>query len=179
MTVETPVVEPAANGGEPQAPEPKMFDEAYVKELRNEAASYRVKAKELEQKQKEAEDARLAEQNEWKTLAEQRAAEVEALKPYQQRYSDMVESVAESNTRRIASIPENMRQLVPDYDDPLKVATWLDANSQLLAKPIAPSLNGSAGNIVRPGEPVLSAEELEFARKMNITAEEYQKNKRG
>ena len=31
------------------ATEPKMFDEAYVKELRQEAASYRVRAKEVEE----------------------------------------------------------------------------------------------------------------------------------
>ena len=34
---------------EPEPQEPKTFDEAYVKELRTEAAKYRTKAKELEQ----------------------------------------------------------------------------------------------------------------------------------
>ena len=161
--------------------EPKVFDEAYVKDLRKEAANYRIKLREFEQKQKEAEDAQLVKQKEWQTLAEKRAANISELEPYQSKYDSMIAAVAESNTRRVESIPETMRQLVPDFDDPLKLAGWLDANSQLLAKPVAPTVNGSAGSIVRPGdaEPQLSAEELAVARKMGLTAQEYQKEKRG
>jgi len=160
--------------------EPKTFDEAYVKDLRKEAANYRTKLRDFEQKQKEAEEARLAEQQEWQTLAEQRAAKIAELEPYQSRYDSMITAVAESNTKRVQSIPETMRQLVPDFEDPLKLAGWLDANVQLLTKPVAPAMNGSAGTGERPGEAeTLSAEELAVASRMNLTAKEYLEAKRG
>jgi hypothetical protein len=64
---------------------PKTYDETYVKELRKENATHRTKARELEARlaelenaSKAAEDKKLAEQNEWKTLAEKRAAELDA-----------------------------------------------------------------------------------------------------
>ena len=181
MTDETPVVDPE-NGEQEQdaqTPEPKVFDAEYVKGLRNEAAKYRIKARDLEQKQKEAEDARLAKDNEWEELAGQRATEIEELTPYRQKYNTMLESVAESNTKRIEAVPENMRSLVPEFEDPLKTAAWLDANSQMLTKPLAPTVNGNAGSAERPGESdTLSAEELAAATKMGITAKEYQDAKR-
>lgn len=177
----TPVVD--------QEPEPghdvltqdtKTFDLAYVQDLRKENAKYRTKAKDLEQQKKDAEEATLTQQQEWQKLAEQRQAKIAELEPYQERYDGMITAVAESNTKRVASIPETMRQLVPDFEDPLKLAGWLDANSQLLTKPVAPTVNGSAGSIVRPGDAEqLSAEELAVARKMGLTAQEYQKEKRG
>lgn len=55
-----PAVEPAtepAESKEPEdgeKPEPKMFDEAYVKQLRDESASYRTKLREAEDRLKEA-----------------------------------------------------------------------------------------------------------------------------
>jgi len=172
----TNVAEPQAGEQEqePQAPQPKMFDEAYVKELRQEAASNRIKLREFEQKQKEAEEAQLAEQKKWQELAEKRAGELQELAPYKQRYETMLETIAESNKRRIESIPENMRGLVPEYDDPAKVASWLDANAQLLSKPLAPELNGEAGNGERPTDQVvLTEEQMRMARRMNLSAKEY------
>src|SRR5690606_25787522 len=41
---------PGADGGTEDQPEPKVFDEAYVKQLRDEAASYRTKLRETEAK---------------------------------------------------------------------------------------------------------------------------------
>lgn len=50
MSEEAP--QPEAEKQEPVASEPKMFDEAYVKQLREEAASNRVKLKEYEDRDK-------------------------------------------------------------------------------------------------------------------------------
>ena len=178
MTDDTPVVE-AEDGKEEEPQEPKMFDLAYVQDLRKENAKWRTSLRDVEQKQKDADDANLAEQKEWETLAGQRATEIDELTPYKERYTSMVEAVAESNTKRIEAVPEAMRSMVPDFEDPLKVASWLDANSQLLTKPTAPTVNGEAGNVERPGDAeTLNAAELESARKMGITAKEYQDAKR-
>ncbi len=81
-----------------------------------------------------------------------------------------------SNKRRIDAIPEQMKGLVPDFDDPSKLANWLDANAQVLTKPLAPELNGDAGDGSRPTEQItLTEEQLKVARSMGLTAEEYKK----
>jgi hypothetical protein len=87
----------------------------------------------------------------------------------------MLESVSESNKRRVESVPEQMRGLVPDFDDPVKLSNWLDANSQLLTTPLAPALNGESGSGERPSDsPGLSEEQLQTARRMGLTAKEYE-----
>ncbi len=184
MTDETQEVEQEQTEPEQEQEAPtqeeKTFSLEYVQELRQENAARRVALREMEQKQKEAEEAQLAEQQKWQELAEKRAAELQELAPYRDRYEAMLESVSQSNTKRIETIPEQMRGLVPDFEDPLKLSTWLDANSQLLQKPPAPMLNGRAGSGERPSEQVsLSPEELDVARKMNLTAKEYIDAKRG
>lgn len=179
MTDDAPVVDQVATPvEEPQ--ETKMFDATYVKELRSEAANYRTQLRALEQAQKDAEETRLTQQNEWQKLAEQRATEIDELSPYKDRYTGIVESIAVSNAKRVETIPDAMRGLIPDFNDPVKLSGWLDANSQLLTKPLAPALNGNAGAGDRPTDAeTLSAEELVAARKFGLTAKEYQDAKRG
>lgn len=81
-----PVQATDANAGEATA-SAKMFDEAYVKELRTEAAKYRKEKQETERRlaeleaaSKQQEEKKLTEQQEWQKLAEKRAAELEAMK---------------------------------------------------------------------------------------------------
>lgn len=81
-----PVQATDVNAGEATA-SAKMFDEAYVKELRTEAAKYRKEKQETERRlaeleaaSKQQEEKKLTEQQEWQKLAEKRAAELEAMK---------------------------------------------------------------------------------------------------
>lgn len=178
---------PTGNEQEPPAqpaldtqPQPQTFPLEYVQQLRQEAAGYRTKLKEFEEAQRNKHEQELAEQNKWKELAEQRAAKLAELEPTAQAYAQMIETMKASNAKRIEAIPEASRTLVPEYDDPAKLAAWLDANAALLnAKPIAPSLNGAAGGNYRPGAapPVLSDEELTVAKKMGLTPEQYAESK--
>ena len=153
----------------------KVFPADYVQSLRQEAASYRTKLREFEESQKQAKQERLAQQNEWKALAEQRQAEIEQLKDYQERYNAMIDNIKANNEKRLEGIPDTMRSLVPPIDDPATLGQWLDANWQILtAKPNAPSLNGGAGSApARTANIALSDAELEMARKMGLSAEDY------
>lgn len=153
----------------------KTFPADYVQQLRQEAASYRTKLREFEEAQKQAEEQRLAQQQEWQKLAEQRAAEVEALRPFQEKYAAMLESIKAGNEKRIEQIPEGMRTLIPPIDDPATLTSWLDTNWQLLTgKTPAPSLNGSAGQgQTRTQSVTLTDAELETAQKMGLTPEQY------
>lgn len=153
----------------------KVFPADYVQSLRQEAAGYRTKLRDFEESQKQAEQERLAKQNEWQTLAEQRQAEIEQLKDYQERYTKMVDGIKANNEKRLEAIPETMRSLVPPIEDPVTLGQWLDTNWQILtAKTVAPSLNGGAGSApARTNSIALTDAELDMARKMGLTAEQY------
>jgi len=169
---------PAVQTTEPQS-ERQTFDADYVRQLRQEAAEWRTKLREMEAERKRAEEARLQEEQKWKELAEKRAQELAELQPVQKRLDTMLATLQESNKRRIEQVPEQYRSMIPEYDDPAKLAAWLDANAQLLQLPNAPTLNGGAGqDKARAPKVVLTDEELEVAKKMGIPAEEYARFKR-
>jgi DNA repair exonuclease SbcCD ATPase subunit len=158
-----------------------MFPLDYVQQLRQEAANYRTKLKEQEQAQAKQREAELAKKQEWEQLAEERAKQLAELEPIKTAYEQMLETLKASNAKRIESVPEDKRSLIPEYDDPSKLAAWLDANAALLSmKPVAPNINGAAGSGQRPGAalPVLSDEELAVAKKMGLTPEQYAESKK-
>lgn len=167
------------NGQEPTTPQNDQqqdtFTRDYVEKLRAEAAENRVKLKEFQEMQANAEEERLAKKQEWQELAEKRKQEIEALRPFQEKYQAMLDATAARNKERIEAIPEEMRSLVPEYDDPAKLGQWLDANwDRLNAKPLVPSLNGGAGsNNTRGKQVTLTDAQLTTAKKMGLTAEQY------
>lgn len=86
-TPEKPAPTPTPPEGEKPAEEPKLFDAEYVRELRSEAAKYRVEKKELEKRladletaQHSREEAELADQQKWQELADKRAKELDAIR---------------------------------------------------------------------------------------------------
>lgn len=116
-----------------------------MKKLRDEAAKYR-KEKQAEVKAREtAEAATMAEQGKYKELYEKVAPKLSDYDAIKERYDALIAQVQAANEKRIAAIPEQMRSLVPEYDDPQRLAAWLDANAAVFAKPVAPSLDGRAG----------------------------------
>ena len=156
-----------------------LFPRDYVEKLRQEAADYRTKLRQFEEQQQKAEEERLAKSSQWQELAEKRAQELAALTPIKERYEAMLTALAESNKKRIDQVPEHLRSLVPEYDDPARVAAWLDANWQALTdKPIAPNLNGGTGNGTQRAKVItLTDAEIATAQKMGIKPEDYQKYK--
>ena len=111
-----------------------------------------------EEATKKTETERLEKQQEFQTLYEQSQERVAELEPFQKQWNDHSKLTGERNAERIEKWPEAQRSLVPDYDDPLKTARWLDENEPLvLAKPTAPTLNGGAGSKSRTGtEPTIT-----------------------
>lgn len=87
---EQPPAQPEANGQQQQ--EPQTFSREYVHELREEAKTYRQKMQAFEAElqqfrdaQKQQSEKQLAEQGEWKTLAEQREQELRAIQVQNER----------------------------------------------------------------------------------------------
>ena len=118
---------------------------AKIKELNNENAKHRTAAKAAEKAAADADAARLAEQGKYKELWEKSQAQLNEYEPMKARLSELTERTQQANEARIKAIPDSMKGLVPEYDDPFKLSAWLDANSAVFQKPQAPSLDAGAG----------------------------------
>ena len=134
---------------------------------RKEAAKYRTQLRTTEKQATEAEAKRLAEQGEYKSLYESVKAKADAADALQERLDAITAQAQAANERRIAAIPDGMKSLVPEYDDPLKLAAWLDANAAVFSRPTPPPLDGRAGGNGTPAT-VTDAEVLDFATRMRI-----------
>lgn len=143
----------------------------------DDAAKRRIAAKEAEDKLKAEQEARMVEQNKWQELAEQRGKELDALRAAAAKAEAYEKQAAETLRKRIEALPEHVRGAVPEYDDPLKVMTWLDANAAVLSLPTPPptdaGVRGVAVQNIR-----LTPEESALARLAGMTDEDYYKYKR-
>jgi multidrug efflux pump subunit AcrA (membrane-fusion protein) len=140
---------------------------AELEAARKEAAKYRTQLRNTERQATEAEAKRLAEQGEYRTLYESVKAKADAADALQERLDAITAQAQAANERRIAAIPEAMKSLVPEYDDPLKLSAWLDANAAVFSRPTPPPLDGRAGGNGTPAT-VTDAEVLDFATRMRI-----------
>jgi hypothetical protein len=147
--------------------------------VNDESAARRIALKQAQEEKDRLEAQRLAEQGQWKELAEKRLAELETLKSYQEKYTAVQQTIQQANERRLATIPEDKRVLVPTGYSPEQLSQWLDASMPLLTAPIAPDLDAGVGRGSK-GKPSiqLTPEEIEAARTMGLPLEEYAKFKK-
>lgn len=118
---------------------------AELEAARKEAAKYRTQLRQTEKEATAAEAKRLAEQGEYRSLYEAIKPKADAADALQERLDAITAQAQAANERRINAIPEQMRSLVPEYDDPLKLAAWLDANAAVFSRPAPPPMDGRAG----------------------------------
>jgi hypothetical protein len=128
--------------------EPKTFDEAYVKKLRDEAAGNRTKAKDLEKNlsqlqeelsklkgtQEAATKKELEEQGRWREIAEQNAlklANLEGLPVKLKEYEATITGLLEGQRD---GLPEAIIELL-DAMPPVKQLDWLAKHKAELVKP--------------------------------------------
>ena len=152
-----------------------MIPKSRFDEVNNLAKSLKAELEQLRASQQQAQEQRLAEQNEWKTLAEQRAAEIAELKPLAGRVKEISEALEATVAARIERLPEDVRGLVPDFGDPRKTLDWLNANESKLIRPLAPAMDaGARGD---GGSTTMNDIEREVARRLNLTPEQFAKGK--
>lgn len=201
------------NGQEPQDNTPaqdattdnQTFSADYVKELRQEAANYRTKLRDLEAKQAELdqqrtnqEAERLAQAQKWQELAELRTKELETLRTAHTEQQKQINAqrirsafTAEAAKRGNIVDIEAAFQLANiggiEVTEEGKVTGVIQVIDALITdKPFlvangkmpAPSLDAGAGGGVRPGGKTLSDEQLAMAKKMNVSPEQYLKHLR-
>ena len=177
-TTPTQAVNPEAQAAEGQQTEPEQTNSehaqlspeqlrAELEAARKEAAKYRTQLRQTEKAATDAEARRLAEQGEYKSLYEAAKAKADAADAMQERLDAITAQAQAANERRIAAIPDGMRSLVPEYDDPLKLAAWLDANAAVFSRPTPPPMDGRAGSNGTPAT-VTDEEVRDFAIRMGI-----------
>lgn len=157
-------------GQEPTPAATWTLDEAVAEigRLRKEAAGHRRDKAAAEKAKADAEALSLAEQGKYKELYEKTLAKANQADALKAAHDALIEQVKAANEKRIAAIPEAMRGLVPDYDDPQKVAAWLEANSAVFAKSPAPNLDGRAGGNGNGAAAVSDEEVRDFAVRMGV-----------
>ena len=169
---ETVTTQPATGDGkiqtEPAQPLRTLETaEQRIKELNAENLRLRKQSDAAAKAKTDAEAAVMAEQGKFKELYQSAKAKADAADALQERLDAITAQAQAANERRIAAIPEHMRSLVPEYDDALKLAAWLDANAAVFSRPAPPPLDGRAGGNGTPAT-VTDAEVLDFATRMRI-----------
>lgn len=89
-----------------------------LKEVTKESIQRKERIREMEAVQKNTEEARLKEQNEFKSLYEKTKPKAELWEQYEPELNKMLDS-------EIAGIPEDKRDLIPAFDNPVKKMAWL------------------------------------------------------
>jgi murein L,D-transpeptidase YcbB/YkuD len=113
----------------------------YIRDLREENAKYRRRAREAErvvaekaeQERKRAEEEAIK-QGEWQRLAEERAARLQEVEKQVAQYAQFKERIESMLNKRMRRLPESVRERVPRFADPLETFEWLEANSDWLVQ---------------------------------------------
>lgn len=117
-------------------------------EVVSERNALKERLEKLEAAQRQAEENNLLEQKRYQELYEKTLKETEPLKEAATKAERLEQRLKARNESLIAQVPDDLKSIIPDYDDPVKLDEWLTANLPLLLdkqKPKAPSANGGAG----------------------------------
>lgn len=156
----------------------------HILALRGEAKGHRLDKRDLRQEVSELkgkmttlEESRktyLERQGNFEELSREQEQELAELRLKAEKADRLEQSVKESNEKRIAKIPENMRSLVPEAS-PESTSAWLDTNETKLTAPPIPDLDGGAGGRGKGGRSTakLSADEKKMAAAVGMTEDEY------
>jgi len=181
MTDQTTAPAPAA----PVTPAPPatqgeshMIPKSRLDEVLAQNKSLMDKLAASEKERQEQLEKQLAEQGEWKKVAENRAQEIAALKPKAdtlEAYEKTLEAVLSA---QVAEIPEAMRSLIPDALSVQQKLDWLSRNKALLVKPKPVDIGAGRTGGTAPTGADLTAEEIQLAQQYGMKPEEYAKYKK-
>lgn len=146
---------PSQAGGDSQQQQQSLSQEdiqRIIADLRKENAAYRKKAKEQEDAAQAAEQARLAEQGQFKELATKHEARVKELEPIQESYTRLSEQINAQIEAEVKDWPTEVKSLVPDTNVPVESRLEQVAKLRPLIAQLTQQARGQApGN--RPNPP--------------------------
>lgn len=124
--------QPGAAGKVEELPD---WAQSIIKELRGENAKRRKAEQEQAAAAAKAEEERLAQQNEWQKLAEQRQARIAELEPLTERTAKLEALLAQQLASAIKDWPAELKQLDPgDGADLLARLDWMQKSQPLAQK---------------------------------------------
>ena len=137
-------------------------------------AAIKERLERAERKHKEAQDAAT------KTAAEQAAKEqgrykelAEQWEPKAKRADELEKFVKDMLDAELSDVPEKMKAVVPEYDDPLRTLTWVrNAKAAgILARPATPNTDAAsgAGDGSANNAAATRNKELEFWQRIGLT----------
>ena len=133
---------PAGDGGQGEGGRFKSVDDAtnYVTALEKRLAE---RAAELEQL-KTFRQEQLTKTGNYEELLKESQSKLTTLEPKAKQFDELLEEIRDDNKKRVASMPEDRRHIVPDID-PVALRCWLDKAIPVLTRPQAPNVDGGAG----------------------------------
>lgn len=156
-----------------------MIPKSRFDEINGELKKLRAELDAREKAERERTEKVLLEQARFQELAEKRGAELaeaNAKASKAEAYEAAVNRLLEAE---LASLPEEVKELVPSEYSPDKQIDWIAKNKAKLMKPSAPNIGAGGLGAGAPNDPVssLTAEELAVAKAFGVKPEEYAKYK--
>ena len=178
---------PEEKAGEPQDPldaltpeAKKLFEETnagLLSALKKEREANKSAAERLATIEKENQkqlEKQLAEQGKYKELAEERARALAELQPKADKLDSAEATLQLVLDGQILQIPEDKRKLIPEYGTVEDRLNYIAANGDLLRKADAFDIGASSrGGKSDKKSVVLTDEQKQMAKKLNISAEDY------
>ncbi len=157
-----------ATGSQPASPAaPDSVDalptwaQKMIADLRGEAANNRKK---VQDERKQAEEKRLADQQQWEQLANQRAAEIAALSEQNTRLQALADRIRSEIDAEAKAWPAEIAALRPQTDDPAQLLEYREKARVLVGKLNAAS-NPAPGNGKTPTPAGQGRADMDKARK--------------
>jgi len=168
-----------AENGAPAA-EPKntesqehMIPKARFDEVNKRAKDLAAQLAKLEKDQDTVREQQLAEQQQWKALAEERAKKLDELAPYKVQYEAVASTLEGLLAAQLEQLPDDARDMVESMPlDAQQKLDWLAKNGAKLMRPTAPNtdagVRGDSAQKIRltPGQEAA-------ARMARMTNEQY------
>lgn len=151
----------------------------YIDDLRGENAKWRVEKKRAEDNARKDAEKRMAEQEQWRELAEARAAKLAEVEPKAERALAAFEALIDARLKRIpADVRKRTVEPIRTNMDSVAFVEWLDANEDLLTLRPAPNLEPGAGAPTSgKTTSALTADEITMAKALHMSPEQYAKRK--
>jgi len=143
------------------------------KEVNDEKKALEARLAKLERAQSEADQKRLEDEKRYQELADKYKAELDQVRPVAGQVDDYKAALKETAAAQIALLPEDVRDLVPEYPDPRDTLTWLNKNAAKLKRPLAPDMDaGVRGDSAKPAIKLTPGEEKAL-RMSHMKREDY------
>ena len=153
-----------------------MVPQSRMDELNERMKAAEARAEAAEKLAKEAEEKRLREANDYKTLYEQTQNELNSIKPAAAQVAAMDKTLQDVLAAQIAEMPEDRRGLVPGVLTTQQKLDWIAQNRAVLMAPKAFDIGAGRTGGGEPLRTELSQEQKSWAEKLGMTYEDYAKN---